>query len=75
MPRSLCVAIFGLFLQEYSLKQFNAGGADAFDNAIDNILIFNISLGSWEILGKMKSKRFFHDISVVNTSDVINYCS
>ena len=52
-----------------------AGGEDNIWNLHDTILRFDIKNHIWTEVGHMNKKRQGHAVSVVNSKDVLDYCS
>ena len=53
---------------------FNTGGEDADYEPHNTIYSFDVTNHVWNKIGRMQIKRMEHDVSVVNTKDVIDYC-
>ena len=53
----------------------NTGGQDDDDNIRDEIYRLDTETKSWELLGKMRTGRAWHGLSVIQYSSVSQYCS
>ena len=53
---------------------FLTGGEDTDYEPHDTIYSFDVTNHVWNKIGRMQMKRGGHDLSVVNTKDVIDYC-
>ena len=50
------------------------GGRYDDGNYYDEILEFKPSTGTWSLVDRMKSARFFHAVSIISTEDIDMFC-